>query len=127
VIEESVRVQQVEREAQVKGGSGNRAPREGNSSPRAEAGGNRTPRIETLASAERQRSITEAEGRASAIRAQGEAEARSSSRRVKPSQSHEREGEAFQEYNQAAVLDNSSPDCRKWCARSASRSARWTK
>src|SRR5881396_351416 len=53
VVEEAVRVQQVEREAQVK-------------VKEAEI---ERQRIETLASAERQRSITEAEGRASAIRA----------------------------------------------------------
>src|SRR6266403_1819507 len=63
-------------------------------------------RIETLASAERQRSITEAEGRASAIRAQGEAEAEIIFKKGEAeARAMNVKAEAFQEYNQAAVLD----------------------
>jgi len=63
-------------------------------------------RIEALANAEKQKLVTEAEGRASAIRAQGEAEAdvifmkgeaEAKAMNVK--------AEAYQEYNQAAVVD----------------------
>jgi flotillin len=63
-------------------------------------------RIETLAEAERQRLIKEAEGRASATRAQGEAEAEII---FKKGESEARamnvKAEAYQEYNQAAVVD----------------------
>jgi uncharacterized membrane protein YqiK len=63
-------------------------------------------RIETLASAERQRLITEAEGRASAIRAQGEAEAEIIFKKGEAeAKAMNVKAEAFQEYNQAAVLD----------------------
>src|SRR5216684_1614456 len=96
VITESVRVQQVEREAQVKVQEAEieRRQRELIATVLKPAEVERQ-RIETLASAERQRSITEAEGRASAIRAKGEAEAKAMNVKA----------EAFQEYNQAAVLD----------------------
>src|SRR6266852_1951479 len=107
VISESVKVQQVEREAQVKVQDAEieRRERELIATVLKQAEIERQ-RIETLASAERQRLITEAEGRASAIRAQGEAEAEiifkigeaeAKAMNVK--------AEAFQEYNQAAVLD----------------------
>ena len=76
VIAESVKVQQVEREAQVKVQEAEIARREreliATVLKQAEI---ERQRIETLATAERQRLITEAEGRASSIRAQGEAEA----------------------------------------------------
>src|ERR1700722_6444058 len=63
-------------------------------------------RIETLASAERQRSISEAEGRASAIRAQGEAEAEIIFKKGEAeAKAMNIKAEAFQEYNQAAVVD----------------------
>jgi len=62
--------------------------------------------LKTLASAERQRSITEAEGRASAIRAQGEAEAEIIFKKGEAeAKAMNVKAEAFQEYNQAAVLD----------------------
>ncbi|HEX4134107.1 MAG TPA: SPFH domain-containing protein [Bryobacteraceae bacterium] len=63
-------------------------------------------RIETLASAERQRLITEAEGRASAIRAQGEAEAEITFKKGEAeAKAMNVKAEAYQEYNQAAVVD----------------------
>jgi flotillin len=63
-------------------------------------------RIETLASAERQRLISEAEGRASAIRAQGEAEAEITFKKGEAeAKAMNVKAEAYQEYNQAAVID----------------------
>ncbi len=63
-------------------------------------------RIETLASAERQKLISEAEGRASAIRAQGEAEAEITFKKGEAeAKAMNVKAEAYQEYNQAAVLD----------------------
>lgn len=63
-------------------------------------------RIETLAAAERQRLIYEAEGRAGAIRAQGEAEAEII---LKKGESEAKamnvKAVAYQEWNQAAVVD----------------------
>ncbi len=107
VIEESVRVQQVEREAQVKVQEAEieRRERELIATVLKPAEVERQ-RIETLASAERQRSIAEAEGRASAIRAQGEAEAEIIFKKGEAeAKAMNVKAEAFQEYNQAAVLD----------------------
>ena len=96
VVAEAVRVQQVEREAQVKVQDAEIARREreliATVLKQAEV---ERKRIETIANAERQRLISEAEGRASAIRAQGEAEAKAMNIKA----------EAFQEYNQAAIVD----------------------
>src|SRR6202035_2707112 len=76
VVTEGVRVQQVERESQVKVQDAEieRRERELIATVLKPAEIERQ-RIETIANAERQRLISEAEGRASAIRAQGEAEA----------------------------------------------------
>jgi flotillin len=63
-------------------------------------------RIETLASAERQKLISEAEGRASAIRVQGEAEAEITFKKGDAeARAMNIKAEAYQEYNQAAVID----------------------
>src|SRR5712672_2692749 len=63
-------------------------------------------RIETLAEAEKSRTIMEAEGRASAIRAQGEAEAEIIFKKGEAeAKAMNVKAEAFQEYNQAAVID----------------------
>jgi flotillin len=107
VIMEAVRVQQVEREAQVKVQDAEIARREreliATVLKPAEI---ERQRIETLADAERQRLIKEAEGNASATRAQGEAEAEII---FKKGESEARamnvKAEAYQEYNQAAVVD----------------------
>src|SRR2546428_1475030 len=107
VITESVRVQQVEREAQVKVQEAEieRRQRELIATVLKPAEVERQ-RIETLASAERQRLITEAEGRASAIRAQGEAEAEIIFKKGEAeAKAMNVNAEAFQEHNQAAVLD----------------------
>src|SRR5258705_2294010 len=107
VATEAVRVQQVEREAQVKVQEAEIARREreliATVLKPAEV---ERQRIETLASAERQRSITEAEGRASAIRAQGEAEAEIIFKKGEAeAKAMNIKAEAFQEYNQAAGID----------------------
>jgi flotillin len=63
-------------------------------------------RIETLAEAERQRLTTEAEGRAAAIRAQGEAEAEIIFKKGDAeARAMNVKAEAFQQYNQAAIVD----------------------
>src|SRR6202158_3583816 len=107
VVEESVRVQQVEREAQVKVQEAEIARREkeliATVLKQAEI---ERQRIETLASAGRQRPISEAEGRASAIRAQGEAEAEIIFKKGEAeAKAMNVKAEGFQEYNQAAVID----------------------
>jgi flotillin len=62
--------------------------------------------IETLANAERQRLITEAEGKASSIRAQGEAEADIIYKKGEAeAKAMNIKAEAYQEYNQVAVVD----------------------
>src|SRR5450755_385664 len=107
VILQAVRVQQAEREAQVKVQDAEIARREreliATVLKPAEI---ERQRIETLAEAERQRLIKEAEGNASATRAQGEAEAEII---FKKGESEARamnvKAEAYQEYNQAAVVD----------------------
>src|SRR6202521_5096958 len=63
-------------------------------------------RIETLAGAEKSRLIMEAEGHASAIRTQGEAEAEIIFKKGDAeARAMNVKAEAYQEYNQAAVLD----------------------
>jgi flotillin len=63
-------------------------------------------RIETLANAEKQKLIAEAEGHAAAIRAQGEAEADVIFKKGEAeAKAMNVKAEAYQEYNQAAVID----------------------
>lgn len=63
-------------------------------------------RIETLAEAERQRLVMEADGRASAIRAQGEAEAEIIFKKGEAeAKAMNIKAEAYQEFNQAAIVD----------------------
>jgi flotillin len=63
-------------------------------------------RIETLAEAEKLRLVTEAEGRASAIRAQGEAEAEIIFKKGEAeAKAMNVKAEAYQEFNQAAIVD----------------------
>jgi flotillin len=107
VVTEAVRVQQVEREAQVKVQEAEIARRErelvATILKPAEV---ERQRIETLANAERQRLMSEAEGRASSIRAQGEAEAEIIFKKGEAeAKAMNVKAEAFQEYNQAAVVD----------------------
>jgi len=107
VVEESVRVQQVEREAQVKVQEAEISRRERELIATVLKGAEiERQRIETLANAERQRLISEAEGRASSIRAQGEAEAEIIFKKGEAeAKAMNVKAEAFQEYNQAAVMD----------------------
>ena len=107
VVEESVRVQQVEREAQVKVQEAEIARREreliATVLKQAEI---ERQRIETIANAERQRLMSEAEGRAAAIRAEGEAQAEIIFKKGEAeAKAMNIKAEAFQEYNQAAVVD----------------------
>jgi flotillin len=107
VMLEQVRIQQVEREAQVKVQDAEitRRERELIATVLKQAEIERQ-RIETIANAERQRLISEAEGRASSLRAQGEAEAEIIFKKGEAeARAMNVKAEAFQEYNQAAVLD----------------------
>src|SRR2546421_6745192 len=107
VVAESVKVQQVEREAQVKVQDAeiDRRERELIATVLKQAEVERR-RIETLASAERQRLTSEAEGQAAAIRLQGEAEAEITFKKGEAeAKAMNVKAEAFQEYNQAAVID----------------------
>jgi len=105
VMLEQVRIQQVEREAQVKVQEAeiNRRERELVATVLKQAEVERQ-RIETLANAERQRLMSEAEGRAASIRAQGEAEAEIIFKKG-DAEARAMNVKAFQEYNQAAVVD----------------------
>jgi flotillin len=107
VVAESVKVQQVEKEQQVKVQEAEIARREkeliATVLKQAEI---ERQRIETLAAAEKQRLMVEAEGRASSIRAQGEAEAEIIFKKGDAeARAMNVKAEAFQEYNQAAVID----------------------
>ena len=107
VVAESVKVQQVEREAQVKVQDAEIARREkeliATVLKQAEI---ERQKIETLANAERQRLMSEAEGHAAAIRAQGEAEAEIIFKKGEAeAKAMNVKAEAYQEYNQAAVID----------------------
>jgi flotillin len=107
VVAEAVRVQQVEREQQVKVQEAEILRREkeliATVLKQAEI---ERQRIEVLADAERERLKTEAEGHAAATRAQGEAEAEIIFRKGDAeARAMNVKAEAFQEYNQAAVID----------------------
>jgi flotillin len=107
VTAEQVKVQQVEKEQQVKVQEAEIARREkeliATVLKQAEI---ERQRIETLAAAEKQRLIVEAEGRASSIRAQGEAEAEIIFKKGESeAKAMNVKAEAYQEYNQAAVID----------------------
>jgi flotillin len=104
---EQVRVQQVEREAQVKVQEAEIMRREkeliATVLKQAEI---ERQRIETLAAAEKARLTVEAEGKASSIREQGEAEADIIFKKGDAeARAMNVKAEAFQEYNQAAVID----------------------
>ena len=107
VIAEQVKVEQIEKEAQVKVQDAeiNRRESELIATVLKQAEIERQ-RIETLAAAEKQRLIAEAEGHASSIRAQGEAEAEIIFKKGEAeAKAMNVKAEAFQEYNQAAVID----------------------
>jgi len=107
VIAESVKVQQVEKEQQVKVQEAeiNRREKELIATVLKQAEIERQ-RIETLAAAEKQRLMAEAEGHASSIRQQGEAEAEIIFKKGEAeAKAMNVKAEAYQEYNQAAVVD----------------------
>jgi flotillin len=107
VTAESVKIQQVEKEQQVKVQEAeiNRREKELIATVLKQAEIERQ-RIETLAAAEKARLMVEAEGHASSIRQQGEAEAEIIFKKGDAeARAMNVKAEAFQEYNQAAVID----------------------
>ena len=107
VIAEQVRVQQIEKEGQVKVQEAEILRNEkeliATVLKRSEID---RQRIENLAGAERSRLIAEAEGRASAIRVQGEAEAAIIFQKGEAeAKAMNVKAEAYQEWSQAAVVD----------------------
>ncbi|HEV2206320.1 MAG TPA: SPFH domain-containing protein [Candidatus Acidoferrales bacterium] len=107
VIAEAVKVQEVERIAQVKVQEAEiqRRSNELVATVLKEAEVNRQ-KIETLAAAEKQRLIAEAEGKAASIRAQGEAEADIVFKKGEAeARAMNVKAEAYQQYNQVAVVD----------------------
>ena len=107
VVAEQVKVQQVEKEQQVKVQEAeiNRREKELIATVLKQAEIERQ-RIETLAAAEKQRLMAEAEGRAASIRNQGEAEAEIIFKKGEAeAKAMNVKAEAYQEYNQAAVVD----------------------
>jgi len=107
VIAEQVKVQQVEKEGQVKVQEAeiNRREKELIATVLKQAEIERQ-RIETLANAEKARLMAEAEGHASSIRQQGEAEAEIIFKKGEAeAKAMNVKAEAYQEYNQAAVVD----------------------
>jgi flotillin len=107
VMAESVKVQQVEREQQIKVQEAEikRRSNELIATVLKEAEVDRQ-KIETLANAEKSRMTAEGEGKAAAIRAQGEAEAEIVYKKGEAeAKAMNVKAEAFQRYNQAAVVD----------------------
>jgi len=107
VVAESVKVQQVEKEQQVKVQEAEIARREkeliATVLKQAEV---ERQRIETLAEAEKQRLMMEADGHAASIRAQGQAEAEIIFKKGEAeAKAMNVKAEAYQEYNQAALVD----------------------
>jgi flotillin len=107
VIAEQVKIEQIEKQGQVKVQEAEIARREkelvATVLKPAEI---ERMRIETLAEAEKRRVATEAEGKAAAIRALGEAEADTSLRKGEAeAKAMHVKAQAYQEYNQSAILD----------------------
>jgi flotillin len=107
VVAEAVKVRQVEKEHEIKVQEAEILRREkeliAQNLKQAEV---ERQKIETLAAAERQRLISEAEGHAAAIRTQGEAEAEIIFKKGEAeAKAMNVKAEAYQEYNQAAVVD----------------------
>src|ERR1051326_3581293 len=107
VVAEGVKIQQAEREQQIKVQEAEILRREkeliATVLKQAEI---ERQRIETLANAEKQRLMAEAEGKAASIRAQGDAEAEIIFKKGEAeAKAMNVKAEAYQEYNQAAVVD----------------------
>ena len=107
VTAEQVKVQQVEKEGQIKVQEAEISRHEKELIATVLKGAEiERQRIENLAAAEKARLTTEAEGRASAIRAQGEAEASIIFQKGEAeAKAMSVKAEAYQEWNQAAVVD----------------------
>jgi flotillin len=107
VVAESVRVQQIEKEGQIKVQEAEISRNEKQLIANVLKGAEiERLRIETLAAAERQRLIAEAEGRASSVRAEGEAEAEIIFKKGEAeARAMNVKAVAYQEWNQAAVVD----------------------
>ena len=107
VVAEQVKVQQVEKEQQVKVQEAEINRREKELIATVLKGAEiERQRIETLANAEKNRLMSEAEGHASSIRQQGEAEAEIIFKKGEAeAKAMNVKAEAYQEYNQAAVID----------------------
>jgi flotillin len=107
VVAEAVKIQRAEREQQIKVQEAEILRREkeliATVLKQAEI---ERQRIETLANAEKQRLMAEADGKAASIRAQGEAEAEIIFKKGEAeAKAMNVKAEAYQEYNQAAVVD----------------------
>jgi flotillin len=107
VIAEAVRIEQIEKQEQVKVQEAEISRREKELIATVLKGAEmERQRIETLASAERQKLILEAEGRAAGIRTQGEAEAEIIFKKGEAeAKAMNVKAEAYQEWNQAGILD----------------------
>ncbi|MGA2350531.1 MAG: SPFH domain-containing protein [Terracidiphilus sp.] len=107
VTAEQVKVQQVEREGQIKVQEAEILRNEKQLIATVLKGAEiERQRIENMAAAEKNRLTTEAEGRAAAIRAQGEAEASIIFQKGEAeAKAMSVKAEAYQEWNQAAVVD----------------------
>src|SRR3954454_18236440 len=107
VTAETVRVMQIEKEAQIKVQEAEISRHEKELIATVLKGAEiERARIEMLAAAERQRLISEAEGRASSVRVQGEAEAEIIFKKGEAeARAMNVKAEAYQEWNQAAVVD----------------------
>jgi flotillin len=107
VTTETVRVMQIEKEAQIKVQEAEISRHEKELIATVLKGAEiERARIEMLAAAERQRLISEAEGRASSVRVQGEAEAEIIFKKGEAeAKAMNVKAEAYQEWNQAAVVD----------------------
>lgn len=107
VVAETVRVQQVEKQEQIKVQEAEILRREKELIATVlKVAEVERQRIETLAAAESQRLMIEAEGRAASVRAEGEAEADIIFRKGEAeAKAMNVKAEAYQEWNQAAVVD----------------------
>ena len=107
VTAEQVKVQQVEKEGQIKVQEAEILRHEKELIATVLKGSEiERQRIENMAAAEKNRLTAEAEGRAAAIRSQGEAEASIIFQKVEAeAKSMNVKAEAYQEWNQAAVVD----------------------
>jgi flotillin len=107
VVAELVKVQQIEKEQQIKVQEAEIQRRERELIATVlKAAEIERRRVETLAEAEKQKRIAEAEGRASAIRAEGDAEADITFKKGDAeARAMSVKAEAYQEWNEAAVVD----------------------